>query len=67
MPEVYPHEPMGAIPDAGHYELVVRSQAGAEQRLRELGALDEIERSVLAHCALESSGKKFASRGPDLA
>lgn len=41
---------MGAIPDAGHYELTVRSQAGAEERLRELGALDEIERSVLAHC-----------------
>jgi hypothetical protein len=50
MPEVYPREPMDAIPDSGHHELAVRSEAGAEQRLRELGALDEIEQSVLAHC-----------------
>jgi|SRR5581483_3432571 len=32
------------------YELVVRSQAGAEQLLRDLGALAEIEEAVLGHC-----------------
>jgi hypothetical protein len=35
----------------GTYELVVRSQAGAEELLREPGALREIEAAVLAHCA----------------
>jgi hypothetical protein len=33
-----------------HYELVVRSQSGAEELLRELGAFAEIERAVLDHC-----------------
>src|SRR4051812_8721210 len=35
----------------GTYELIVRSQAGAEELLLELGALQEIEQAVLAHCA----------------
>jgi hypothetical protein len=33
------------------YEVVIRSQAGAEELLRELGALEEIEQATLAHCA----------------
>src|SRR6476620_9268029 len=33
-----------------HYELVVRSQSGAEELVRELGAFAEIERAVLDHC-----------------
>jgi hypothetical protein len=32
------------------YELAVRSQAGAEELLKKLGALDEIRDAVLAHC-----------------
>ena len=32
------------------YELVVRSQAGAEELLRELGAFAEIEEAILGHC-----------------
>lgn len=32
------------------YEFVVRSQAGAEELLRDLGALAEIEDAVLGHC-----------------
>jgi hypothetical protein len=33
------------------YEVVVRSQAGAEELLRTLGALAEIESAILEHCA----------------
>jgi hypothetical protein len=36
------------------YEVVVRSQAGAEDLLRTLGALDEIEEAVRAHCEGEA-------------
>jgi hypothetical protein len=50
MLEAYPREPMDVVSPDGHYELAVRSQAGAEERLRELGALEEIEQAVLAHC-----------------
>src|SRR5262245_28175129 len=32
------------------YELVARSQAGAEDLLRELGALGELKEAVLGHC-----------------
>lgn len=38
----------GAVPP--RYELVARSQAGAEQLLRDLGALAEIEEALLGHC-----------------
>lgn len=32
------------------YELVLRSQTGAEELLRELGALAELEEAILGHC-----------------
>ena len=32
------------------YELVVRSQAGAEDLLRDIGALAQIEEALLGHC-----------------
>lgn len=32
------------------YELVIRSQAGAKELLRELGALAELEEAILGHC-----------------
>jgi hypothetical protein len=36
--------------DVVPYELIVRSQAGAEEFLREIGALAELEQAVLGHC-----------------
>ncbi len=44
-----PTIPAGSV-DAAPYELVVRSQAGAEELLRELGALAELEEAILGHC-----------------
>lgn len=41
------------------YELVVRSQAGAEELLRDLGALSEIERAVLDHCEAYEPEPKY--------
>jgi hypothetical protein len=38
------------------YHLVIRSQAGAEDLLRGLGALREIERAVVGHC--EATGPR---------
>src|SRR5262245_50925857 len=40
---------MAAI-DVTPYELVFRSQAGAEDLLRDLGAISEIEQALLTHC-----------------
>jgi len=39
-----------AAEELAPYQLVVRSQAGAEELLRELGAFAEIEEAVLGHC-----------------
>lgn len=50
MAELYPTQSALDVPIDGHYELAVRSQAGAENLLRELGALAELETAVLAHC-----------------
>jgi hypothetical protein len=36
--------------DAKPYSLLIRDQAGAERLLRELGALQEIERAIVEHC-----------------
>jgi hypothetical protein len=36
--------------DVKPYELVVRSQAGAEDLLRDIGALAQIEEALLGHC-----------------
>lgn len=50
MAELYPQEGLLVMPTDGQYELTVRSQADAERRLKELGALAELETAVLAHC-----------------
>jgi hypothetical protein len=46
------------------YRLAVRSQAGAEDLLRGLGALSEIERAVVSHC--EASAPSPAYRPQDI-
>ncbi len=49
--ELYPyHPPVPPFAESDPYELAIRSQAGAEQILRRLGALDEICDAVLGHC-----------------
>jgi hypothetical protein len=49
--ERYPHHPpVPLFAESDPYEFAVRSQAGAEGVLRELGALDEIREAVLGHC-----------------
>jgi hypothetical protein len=50
VPESYPPEPIEYFSEDGLYEFALRSQAGAEERLREFGAVDELEQAVLAHC-----------------
>jgi hypothetical protein len=50
MTDLHPPEAVHDPPNSGRYELVVRSQAGAESLLRSLGALAEIERAVVGHC-----------------
>lgn len=44
-----PSAPLVAV-DLTRYEVVIRSQAGAEELLRELGALAEIEEALIGHC-----------------
>jgi hypothetical protein len=49
--ERYPYSPpIPPFADNDPYEIAVRSQAGAEELLRKLGALDEICDAVLGHC-----------------
>ena len=54
------------------YELVIRSEAGAEDLLRELGALAELEEAILGHCEAKPGrapykpGVQEASRSPRL-
>ena len=49
--ERYPHHPpVPPFADSNPYEFAIRGQAGAEEILRELGALDEVREAVLSHC-----------------
>lgn len=49
--ERYPyHPPVPPVAESDLYELAMRSQAGAEKILDDLGALEEIRTAVLGHC-----------------
>lgn len=41
------------------YELVIRSHAGGEELLRELGALAELEEAVLGHCEANRPAPRY--------
>jgi hypothetical protein len=56
---------MEFVPEDGRDELAVRSQAGARERLDELGALREIEHAVLSHCE-EHTRSLHISRGASI-
>jgi hypothetical protein len=49
LPENWDDEGSGRHPILFNYELTVRSQAGGEELLRELGALAEVRAAILAH------------------
>jgi hypothetical protein len=49
--ERYPYDPpIPSFEETDPYELAVRSQAGAEEILSKLGALEEIRQAALGHC-----------------
>lgn len=49
--ERYPRRPpTPPFSEADPYELAIRSQAGADDLLHKLGAIDEIREAVLSHC-----------------
>ena len=49
--ERYPYDPpIPPFEAADPYDVALRSQAGAVEILKELGALDEISNAILAHC-----------------